>query len=119
MRAWRRFGASAAASLAWHAMILLLVIVVSRTTRGSHERVDPLAPSTTARVVWLNQPGEAGGGGGGGDNHQSPPRRVEAVGHDAISVPIARAPTLDPPAQPRDVVPPIQQIDIPATSFGS
>lgn len=119
MRAWRRFGASAVASLAWHVVVLLFVIVVSRTTRGSHERVDPPAPSTNARVVWLDQIGPGGGGGGGGNRHVEPPRRAEAVGHDAISVPVARPRALDPPSQPRDEPTPIQQINIPATSFGA
>src|SRR2546426_433479 len=97
MRILRRLGPSLTASLAWHAVVLLIVIVVGRPTGGSHVPIAPLSPSTNARVVWRPEPGPVGGGGGGGNLTPAPSRPAKAPGHDPVSVLLSKPPNLAAP----------------------
>jgi len=119
MSAPRRLGPSFAVSFAWHVLVLVIVIVVARSTRGSHEQVSQPMPSTQARIIWLNQPGPGGGGGGGGDRSQTPPRPVQARGRDSVSVPVATPRVLDPQPLTQREPEPVRQVIIPARSLAA
>ena len=118
MRIYRRLGPSLTASLAWHAIVLLIVFVVGPVKAGPHDQLAQVSPSTDARIVWLNQPGPGGGGGGGGNRMAAPPRAAEARGKDRTSVPVSKPPNLEAPQQPREPEP-LRQITIPATSLAA
>ena len=115
----RRLWPSFLASFVWHASVLVLLIVIARSARGSHEQVSQPAPSTNARIVWLDQAGPGGGGGGGGNRMKAPPRAAEARGRDAMSVVVAKPRTFDQPAPAPREPEPVQQIAIPARSLAA
>src|SRR5688572_146833 len=77
------------ASLAVHALLLLLVIVLTRVAPAKHaETVPDRLPQD---LVWLIQPGPGGGGGGGGNQMPEPPKPVERAGTQTFTVPVAPA----------------------------
>jgi periplasmic protein TonB len=117
--AWKRLGPSFAASVAWHAVIVIVAIVAARSAGGSHEQINPPSPSTNARIVWLNQHGPGGGGGGGGNHSQAPPRLVHARGPDPVSVPVENPRVLDPSTLTRTEPEPLRQVTIPARSLAA
>ena len=47
-------------------------------------------------IIWLSEPGPGGGGGGGGNKMKEPPRKAELPGKDKITVPVEKAPKLEP-----------------------
>src|SRR5262245_42221233 len=112
-------GPSFVASLAWHAIVLFVAILIGRSAGGSREQVSPPSPSTQARLVWLDQAGPGGGGGGGGNRMAAPPRAVEARGRDTMSVVVAKPRALDVRVPPPDVPDPVQAVSIPARSLAS
>lgn len=69
------------------------VAVVAALTVVQHDRETPqateTAPRTSARVVFLHEPGPGGGGGGGGDRTSKPPRPMAAQGSDRIYAPVS------------------------------
>ncbi len=115
----RRLWPSFLASFIWHASVLVLLIVIARSARGSHEQLSPPAPSTNARIVWLDRAGPGGGGGGGGNRMKAPPRAAEARGRDAMSVAVAKPRTFDQPAPAPREPEPVHQIAIPARSLAA
>jgi len=119
MDATRRLGPSFAVSVAWHVIVLAIVIVVARSARGSHEQVSQPMPSTQARIIWLNQPGPGGGGGGGGNRTPAPPRPAQARGHESVSVPVAKPRALDPQPLTQNEPEPVRQVIIPARNLAS
>jgi protein TonB len=90
----QRSGRAFLVSLAAHAALAMLVVLVTRSTKAPH----PDTAKTDVRMVWLNNPGPGGGGGGGGNQMKEPPRRPELPGHDARTVPATRPRAIDPPA---------------------
>src|SRR5437899_959602 len=106
-----------AASLAWHLLMLaaaLWLMAHSRPVRTDAVTRD----QTTVKLVWLAERGPGGGGGGGGDRSKEPPRTAELPGRDALTVPVARRPALDP-APPHPDAEPLQAIVIPVRSMAS
>jgi protein TonB len=100
-----RFGNAVGVSLFTHiAVVLLLVLVATRVTAPS--------PGMQSQIplgfVWTVSPGPGGGGGGGGNKMPEPPRKAEAPGKDAITVPAAKPPKMTPtPPKPAVETPPL------------
>ena len=119
MRRSTRFGPSLTASLFCHAAgLAIAAYLTGGISRSSHDPVPPPSPATTARVVWLRQPGPGGGGGGGGNRLPTPPRPAETRGHQGVSVPASTAVTIAEPTSVAREPDPIQRIDMPAQRTG-
>jgi len=91
-----RFRGAFCTSLLSHAgfLLLLYVALTLPQTRGT----DGAAPPFVAHeLVWLDVPGPGGGGGGGGNQSAAPAQKLQTPGPDALSVPVAKAPALEPP----------------------
>ncbi len=86
---------------------------------GSHAPVEAAPEQLITHMVWLAEPGPGGGGGGGGNQMKEPPRKVDLPGKDAISVPVAKPPKIDPPKQAKVEPNPIEQLTIPARSLAA
>ena len=76
---------------------VLTVLLVG--LRGEHAQPPrPMAltqapsPAELPRLVFLSPtwPSGGGGGGGGGNQQSGPPRRLQGIGHDATTLPIAK-----------------------------
>jgi protein TonB len=116
----RRVGPALLASLASHAAMIAVLLVVLRS--GPPPRRPSASPPdvTIARLVWLNEPGPGGGGGGGGNRMNEPPRRAELPGRDAITVPASRPPNLETPRPTtRDQEPPPPMLNIPVVTLAA
>jgi protein TonB len=115
----KRLGPALVTSFAWHLVMLLLVVGLVRFG-GTGTPLAVVTPDqTTVRLVWLAEAGPGGGGGGGGNRRKEPPRPAEAPGHDAVTVPVAPKPTIQPLEQPAPEPPPNQTLDIPARSLAT
>ncbi len=96
-----RLAAQTAASAALHVAVLFLV--VSFAARGSHparldESQHSSTPATITRLVFIARDLRPSGGGGGGGNGQTGPiRSAEGIGHDRVTLRIAKAATLTQP----------------------
>jgi len=116
----KRLGPAFAASLVWHAALVLLSFAALRYTSHTTAHVAAVSERLNENIVWLSQPGDDGGGGGGGkDDKKDPPRQAEMAGKDRITVPVAKAPMLDPPREARNEPDPVEQLVIPAKSLAS
>ncbi len=73
-------GASFASHLFGAALVLLVV--------GTAPVEEIFEERTSYDIVWIPQAGPGGGGGGGGNESLEMPRQVEALGEDAIDVPV-------------------------------
>src|SRR5262249_28059165 len=97
------------------AAILTFLIVASR-----HVRSTP-TPSSDAPplkgLIWLSEAGP-GGGGGGGNRMKDPPRRAEAPGKDAVTIPAARQASLEKPEAKVDPNP-VERLNIPVRTMAS
>ena len=51
-------------------------------------------PLEIPRLVFLQNPAPGGGGGGGGNRHPTPPSRAQAIGHDRLTIPVAKPVTV-------------------------
>ena len=78
------FHGSAGALLVWLAASVAQVETVPASKPASSERLE------IPRIVFLQMPGPGGGGGGGGNRQPTPPSRAHAVGHDRLTLPVAR-----------------------------
>jgi periplasmic protein TonB len=98
------------ASMAIHLAVFSIVISVAACPRSTARSVsDPSTqPTQVPRLVFLLRPGPGGGGGGGGNNQPLEPSRGKAIGHDRLTVPVARR--ADVPQPKDDVSPPPQQV---------
>jgi protein TonB len=83
-----------AISAAGHAVAFLVLLAI---VTGSRPRSTVSAPASlqtarlvNPRIVFLPSRGPGGGGGGGGNRQPAPIRRAERVGHDRMTVPVAR-----------------------------
>jgi protein TonB len=101
------------------AIIMLLAIISSSAPRStapapaSHET----ARLATPRIVFLPSQGSGRGGGGGGNRQPAPIRRAERVGHDRVTVPVARP--LSTTGRLVDMPAPAQQILLDAKPLAS
>jgi periplasmic protein TonB len=105
----RSFGNALGLSLATHAAIFVLVLVVTSRMPDPSQHLP--ASAIPRSIVWMPSPGPGGGGGGGGDRTPQPPRPAQLRGSDAVTVP-------PPPPAVNLVKPDVsrseQRIDIPA-----
>lgn len=103
--------------LAFLAFILFASTQISESTTA--EAILPDVPND--KIIWLAEPGPGGGGGGGGNEMKEPPRQVQMPGKDKITVPVAKAPTLEVPKEEKKVVEPspVETLNIPAQSLAS
>jgi TonB family protein len=111
-----RLSLSVVASIAIDVALLGLLAFVSRQHPSKKESLSVSAP--VKGLIWLSQSGPGGGGGGGGNRMKEPPRRAQAPGHDALTVPAARQPKLDQPdakVEPN----PLEQLTIPVQTSAS
>ncbi len=96
------------ASVAFHLVVVSIVISVAAWPRGSQRSVSDVSVQRTQvpRLVFLLQPGPGGGGGGGGNKQPRDPSGAKAVGHDRLTVPVSRP--ADVPQPNDDALPPPQ-----------
>jgi len=104
-----------AASFAFDAAFVLLLVVLTRMGVNLATSPAVLPEDPNKDIVWLSQPGPGGGGGGGGNKMKEPPRVAELKGKDKITVPVEKPPALElPKATPPPEAPVMQQVNIPA-----
>ncbi len=107
-----RFSGAFGMSVLTHAGFILLVYILLTLPQGT--RIGTMAPAVTLNnLVWLDTGGPGGGGGGGGNHSVTPPHKLQTRGPDSLSVPVAKAPPLDPPktiVEPRQDPPPLAMV---------
>jgi len=116
----KRIGPAFLASLAYHAVMIVVTLMLIRY--GTHQVATPafLPEQPNSQIVWLSEPGPGGGGGGGGNQMKEPPRQAQAVGKDKLTVPVAKPPAMTPPKEIKDEIKPqIEQLNIPAKDMAS
>src|SRR6185295_11398141 len=74
-------------SLAAHAAMAALVVIVTRSTRPSPQDTPRPSDAANIRMVWLTKPGFFFCKQKTAYEMKEPPRRVELPGHDALTVP--------------------------------
>ncbi len=104
----RQPGPSLAASGGIHALLVVILILL---TMGAGPTESEQRPSVPARLVFLVQPGPGGGGGGGGLRQKPPAQRAMLKSARALRSPVpveraVRKPKPDPPPPPRPLPPP-------------
>ena len=89
------------ASIAVHAVLVFVALTLvtqppaMRRTIENPTRLD--MPVTISRLVFIARDARvSGGGGGGGNRQQAPIRRAEGVGHDAVTLRIAKPSFVEP-----------------------
>jgi TonB family protein len=75
--------------------------------------------STVTRIVFLPAPGLGGGGGGGGNGRPEPIRHAEGIGHDAITLRIAKPVTIAPLTTIVDAAPALPALVLEALPLAS
>jgi TonB family protein len=93
--------------------IVFLVVLAARGYQIAQTVVNPQDQSIF-NIVFLQVPGPGGGGGGGGNNRPEPPPKAQAPGKDQITVPVTKPPEIRPIEKPKDIPPPVQELNIPA-----
>jgi protein TonB len=116
----QRLAPALGCSLAAHAAVLLIALLLVRSAAAPLARSD-LVRAALPDVVWLNQPGPGGGGGGGGNRMSAPIRKVEVRGTDRVSMPAVPPPAVQPaPTTPPADAPPLgQHLEVPIQFAGS
>ncbi len=112
----KRFGPAALASLAYHALMVGVLLLAIRYSSSTSTQAAVLPEKLNTQIVWLNQPGPGGGGGGGGNRMKEPPRKAELPGKDQITVPVQKAPSMQLAKKEPD---PVEQLNIPAKTMAS
>jgi periplasmic protein TonB len=116
----KRLGPAVAASLAYHVVAIVAVVLLIKYSPKPSAAAAVLPQQPNSNIVWLSVEGPGGGGGGGGNEMKEPPKQAEEVGKDKITVPVQKPPKLEPPQQPPKVEPnPIQQLNVPALSMAA
>src|SRR5580704_15963946 len=95
----KRMGPAVLASFGSHAALALMLLLIVHAGSRAAAIVPVLPEANPNQIVWLSQPGPGGGGGGGGNKMKDPPRKAELPGKDKITVPVTKAPSLEPPPQ--------------------
>ncbi len=103
----------AAALTAHIGFFLLVTLVMGRTPATSPQ---DSAPKESVSLVWAPASGGGHGTGSGGDGSPQPARPALLVGRDAITVPVATPPRLDPSTI---VDTPTPRLEIPAVPVAS
>jgi protein TonB len=114
----KRLSLAVVASGALDVAIVALFLLASRHPPARVNATTTLE-AADRNLIWLTEPGHGGGGGGGGNGMKDPPRRAEAPGHDAITVPVHRPPAIEPSQPIANAPVPIEQLNIPATDLSS
>lgn len=115
----QRLGGALGASIVSHvAFALLFLLFLRLAPEGVTEAILP--DNLPSEIVWLVDPGP-GGGGGGGNQAPEPPRRAEAPGQEAITVPVIEEPepTPVPEVNEEPVVEPLPLLEIPARAMAA
>lgn len=100
----KRFGNAFGVSMFTHVAITFLgLFVASRLPEVVAKTPPDVRPPS--EIVWIASPGPGGGGGGGGNKMPEPPRRAEAPGKDALTVPAAKPAKLE---VPKETPPPVE-----------
>lgn len=96
----RRLGGAFGASVASHAVGVLLVLLALRLM-PERQVAEFLPERLPEDIVWIAEEGPGGGGGGGGNNSPEPPKKAELPGKEKVSVPVAvePKPTPEPPKE--------------------
>lgn len=111
----KRLGPAFAASLASHAVAVLIVALMVRFGHASRMTAF-MSDFPNKDIVWLSRPGPGGGGGGGGNKMKEPPRKAEEPGKDKITVPVKKPET---PKLAKNEPNPLDQLVIPAKSLAA
>jgi protein TonB len=115
----QRMGRIVIASFASHvAMVLAALLGLHDEARTATTTTQVPSSQVNRSIIWLSQAGPGGGGGGGGNLVPTLPRQAEAPGGDAITVPVAEPPKLEPSAQTTDPDL-VARLDIPANPLGA
>ena len=114
----KRLSLAVVASGALDVAIVALFVLASRHPPARVNATTTLE-AADRNLIWLTEPGHGGGGGGGGNGMKDPPRRAEAPGHDAITVPVHRPPAIEPSQPIANAPVPIEQLNIPAKDLSS
>jgi periplasmic protein TonB len=112
----KRIGPAALASLAYHALMVGLLLFAIRYSASTSTQAATLPEHPNNNIIWLNQPGPGGGGGGGGNRMKEPPRQAELPGKDKITVPVEKTPSMQLAKKEPD---PTEQLNIPAKNMAS
>ena len=115
----KRIGPAVAASLAYHAAMIALLIFAIRYSPTGATTTALLPEEANKNIIWLSEPGPGGGGGGGGNKMKEPPRQAEMPGKDKITVPVTKPPKLENPEPAKKEPDPIAQLNIPAKSLAA
>jgi len=105
-----RMGPAAMVSMSTHLLIVAGLMLLRSFPHGG-AAVAALPERLNRGIVFLNDPGVGGGGGGGGNRMTEPPRAAAMPGRDAVTVPVAKTPSIEPPSAPVDLTPP-PQLDV-------
>jgi protein TonB len=113
----RRLGSAFLASLATHLGMVVIAVLAIRSAATPHQGSATAVENGHPRLVWLPEPGAGRGGGGGGEARVDPQRRAELPGSDALTVRVAKPPTLDPSTQARTASEPVSRLNISAAAL--
>ncbi len=114
----RRMGFAVGGSAVVQVVMFVLLILASRYKPAAVPVFALLPENPSKDIIWLSEPGPGGGGGGGGNKMKEPPRKAELPGKDKITVPVEKAPKLEP-VQTKTEPPVIEQLNIPAKTLAS
>jgi periplasmic protein TonB len=113
----KRLGPALIVSLAYHAAMVLFVLLAFRY--GPESTTTAVLPEQPNRnIIWLSEPGPGGGGGGGGNQMKEPPRQAKLPGKDRITVPVIKPPKLEAPEETK-APSPVAQLNIPAQTLAA
>jgi TonB family protein len=116
----KRIAPAAIASLVWHLVFGVFIILLVRYSSTTSTSAAVLPEQPNANIVWLNVPGPGGGGGGGGNKMKEPPKVAELPGKDKITVPVEKPPKLEVKLEAKNDPPPqLEQLNIPAKMLGA
>jgi protein TonB len=112
----QRMTSAVAVSCAYHLAAIVAVLISIRSSPHLVTDVNAVAEHLRDGVVWVAEAAPGGGGGNRGNRMNAPPRPVVMPGHDAITVPVARATRVDPSSPDRNLPEPdpVQRLAIPA-----
>ena len=109
------------ASVAFHLVVFSIVVSVAAWPRSTPRSVlDPSTQTTQVpRLVFLLRPGPGGGGGGGGGKQPLEPSDGKAIGHDRLTVPVARSVVVPQPTPDVSWPPPQVLLDAKPLALGT
>jgi len=114
----KRLGASVVGSAVVQVLLFVFLIIASRYTPPAAAVAALLPDNPNQHIIWLSEPGPGGGGGGGGNKMKEPPRKAELPGRDKVTVPVEKAPKIEP-LQTKNEPNVVEQLNIPAKTLAS